>query len=989
MVRWLPVGWIFAFLALGTLTEASHFRHGSIMWSPDDSNSNTVHFSFRIGWRRSSSGNLNCDQNMKSSGQLINYGGSWKAGCDNSYNSLCGSSLTISNTYFYCTDYSVPEDWTVGENNFTYTFSNSEKQWHVSYSGCCWISLSHYAGSAGWKVETVINLAPRSDNGKINSSPVTRSPAIVRFPGGCRQSFRIPVEDPDGDTVKCRFATYSESHKVNTSFPYGKMDEKSCVLTYNGSQAAVGGIFAIALTLEDFPAGTTNFASATPFSGIPLQFLVMVIGNHAGHCDEKPVFTASTPKDGECSDLPIGSAYRAVIEVQVADFSKSIVEISTASPSGMQLTSLRNHGQIYYRNVTWYPSQYQIGQQLFCFKASDSAGLESEWRCVTILVGTSSTPRVLLASRMPMTPVSKYGSGYSYWSIRFDRLIKKPRTSSFIRLVLLPSGQTVYKVDALSQNVTIGSNSTTLHFAIPHPVLSMEGSYAILMDRGVVVGQGCSSSGTPTPGISSSSAWRFYVNGVCSSGYSLRSPYFLSCVDVDECAYSGSKGPSNIFPELTLTAGCDQDCDNTPGNYSCSCERGFQLQSNGKSCTDINECTVNNGGCSHQCFNIPGTFYCGCPKGLTMGLNNLTCVDQSASVSCGENRMTVSLEKQRFHYFTVNQLRLRYASCKANENSTHFLISTSLDSCGTQRNETEDYLIFWNEVLADALIIDGVVTRTHDIKLPFYCRYSRKKLMSLAFTPQRIYFGNETGYGSFTFKMDFYRNSSFATPFTEQDYPLSVALNEYVYLQYSVASSADLVIMAENCKATKDASFYSWPQYTFLRNGCPTDSTLDYSYNPTRHYQQFKIRALRFWNDYDTVYFHCELLACHHNYPDSRCSKGCIKNKRKRREVTRDGGNQEESTNKIILTGGPVVFEAAKEDEPLDHKLSQSKHTALIGGVAGAGVFGLVAVVALAVLLVKFRRTQRLPNSNNDERVGHNNLAFKPEDDVKGNQSSA
>ena len=68
---------------------------------------------------------------------------------------------------------------------------------------------------------------------------------------------------------------------------------------------------------------------------------------------------------------------------------------------------------------------------------------------------------------------------------------------------------------------------------------------------------------------------------------------------------------------------------------------------------------------------------------------------------------------------------------------------------------------------------------------------------------------------------------------------------------------------------------------------------------------------------------------------------------------------------------------------------SQSKHTALIGGVAGAGVFGLVAVVALAVLLVKFRRTQRLSNSNNDERVGHNNLAFKPEDDVKGNQSSA
>ena len=95
----------------------------------------------------------------------------------------------------------------------------------TSYSGCCWISLSHYPGYYDWKVETAINLAPRSDNRKINSSPVTRSPAIVRFPGGCRQSFRIPVEDPDGDTVKCRFATFWESLKVTTSFPYGELDE--------------------------------------------------------------------------------------------------------------------------------------------------------------------------------------------------------------------------------------------------------------------------------------------------------------------------------------------------------------------------------------------------------------------------------------------------------------------------------------------------------------------------------------------------------------------------------------------------------------------------------------------------------------------------------------------------------------------------------------------------------------------------------------------
>ena len=75
------------------------------------------------------------------------------------------------------------------------------------------------------------------------------------------------------------------------------------------------------------------------------------------------------------------------------------------------------------------------------------------------------------------------------------------------------------------------------------------------------------------------------------------------------------------------------------------------------------------------------------------------------------------------------------------------------------------------------------------------------------------------GYGNFTFKMDFYESSSFSTPYTQKDYPLDMPLNDYVYLGYSVESSADLAIMALNCKATKDGSFYSWPQYTIIDNG--------------------------------------------------------------------------------------------------------------------------------------------------------------------------
>lgn len=75
------------------------------------------------------------------------------------------------------------------------------------------------------------------------------------------------------------------------------------------------------------------------------------------------------------------------------------------------------------------------------------------------------------------------------------------------------------------------------------------------------------------------------------------------------------------------------------------------------------------------------------------------------------------------------------------------------------------------------------------------------------------------GYGNFTFQMDFYDSSSFSTAYTQKDYPLEMSLDDYMYLGYSVESSAELVIMAVNCKATKDGSFYSLPQYTIMENG--------------------------------------------------------------------------------------------------------------------------------------------------------------------------
>ena len=74
-------------------------------------------------------------------------------------------------------------------------------------------------------MSTSVNLTRRADNGRINSSPISGSSAIVRFPENCPQSIRIPVEDPDGDVVKCRYSTSLESEFNSDSFPHGVLDE--------------------------------------------------------------------------------------------------------------------------------------------------------------------------------------------------------------------------------------------------------------------------------------------------------------------------------------------------------------------------------------------------------------------------------------------------------------------------------------------------------------------------------------------------------------------------------------------------------------------------------------------------------------------------------------------------------------------------------------------------------------------------------------------
>lgn len=75
-----------------------------------------------------------------------------------------------------------------------------------------------------------------------------------------------------------------------------------------------------------------------------------------------------------------------------------------------------------------------------------------------------------------------------------------------------------------------------------------------------------------------------------------------TCQDADECSIGNG--------------GCEHTCSNINGGRLCSCDPGYQLAANQRSCQDINECDSPKAVhmCGDICVNTPGGYYCACPK---------------------------------------------------------------------------------------------------------------------------------------------------------------------------------------------------------------------------------------------------------------------------------------------------------------------------------------------------------------------------------------
>lgn len=116
--------------------------------------------------------------------------------------------------------------------------------------------------------------------------------------------------------------------------------------------------------------------------------------------------------------------------------------------------------------------------------------------------------------------------------------------------------------------------------------------------------------------------------------------YQVVCfIDINECrTLSGlcqygrcrnKEGRSSVSPLMStyMISCCCYFFMHLSGGFTCDCQEGYTLTSDGRDCRDINECNEVAGMCSGgECINSDGYHQCICPKGFKISKGGTSCV---------------------------------------------------------------------------------------------------------------------------------------------------------------------------------------------------------------------------------------------------------------------------------------------------------------------------------------------------------------------------
>jgi len=282
--------------------------------------------------------------------------------------------------------------------------------------------------------------------------------------------------------------------------------------------------------------------------------------------------------------------------------------------------------------------------------------------------------------------------------------------------------------------------------------------------------------------------------------------------------------------------------------------------------------------------------------------------------------MTIIIPKSLLRGIDREHLRLLDTTCKAEETSGHFSLTTPLTGCNTTRRQTPTAIVYSNTVLEIPVAAEDVVTRVREIEIQFSCFYSKYGVVSsLGWKPsnRKLVFSDE-GKGNFTLSLNMFPDKRFVSPYTKDDFPVDVVHRKLLFFEASVTSGdTHLSIIADRCYATPTQDQKNSLKYEFITKGCPNDNTVKYHAAPSVSAQRFSLEAFKFIADHPFVFVHCHVIVCNGTDPGSKCAKKCPSSGRGRREVS------DHATGTYYLAQGPLHLARDKREEKSGYVLDK------------------------------------------------------------------
>ncbi|KAM4617837.1 uncharacterized protein O3C94_021722 isoform 2-T2 [Discoglossus pictus] len=321
------------------------------------------------------------------------------------------------------------------------------------------------------------------------------------------------------------------------------------------------------------------------------------------------------------------------------------------------------------------------------------------------------------------------------------------------------------------------------------------------------------------------------------------------------------------------------------------------------------------------------------------------------TLTCTDNTMTLLIDKSPASALYENHLRLNDPQCLVTSNSTHLIGSVGFNSCGTEIEETEDKIVFKNQITSFDHLGD-VITRKQQVAIDFNCSFPKETLLSAAFQAKKAFYEyTEAGFGHFTYRFQLFQDNQFNT--IQAQYPLEVSLRDMIYMEIQVtAMTPDVQLFVESCKATPHNNPNDPVFYDIIKNGCPKDDTFA-NYPGSNTTYRFGMEAFAFIGSYEEVYVSCTVILCKSGDPNTRCARGCVTSPHRRK---RSLGSE---TQQHFISQGPLRLKREVSSErALDTNPALNMNTLVVA----VAVVAVVAIIALAFHTYKKQtRYEKLP----------------------------